>query len=98
MALKVIKPLGNQVVIQRHKSEESVGGIYLPESAKKESKMGTVVAVGPGKKNTKGELEVSQLKVGDEVLFQTFSGVEMESDQGEELLILSEDDILGIIS
>lgn len=94
-----IKPLGNRVLIQRSKPQATKGGILLPETAKEKPKEGTVVAVGPGKLDESGNREQLNVKVGDRVLFSSYSGTEVKNhDSEEELLILAEDDILGILS
>lgn len=91
-----IKPLGNRVLIQRNKAPSTKGGILLPDSAQEKPKEGTVLAVGPGKLNDQGERESLHVKVGDKVIFSSYSGTEVHGE--EELLILSEDDLLGILS
>lgn len=95
--MKKIRPLGNRVLIQRAKAQTTKGGILLPDSAAEKPKEGTVVAVGPGKIDEQGNKETMQLKVGDRVLFSSYAGTEVKG-QEEELLIMSEDDILGILS
>jgi len=91
-----IRPLGNRILIQRSKPPASKGGILLPDSAQEKPKEGLVVAVGPGKADDKGQIEPMQLKVGDRVLFSSYAGTEVKSNE-EEMLILSEDDILGVL-
>lgn len=91
-----IKPLGNRVLIQRAKAPSTKGGILLPDSAQEKPKEGTVLAVGPGKINDKGERELLLVKEGDKVLFSSYSGTEVNGEEG--LLIMSEDDLLGILS
>ena len=94
-----IKPLGNRVLIQRSKAPTTKGGILLPDSAQQKPKEGTVVAVGPGKSDDNGKVQSLSLKVGDKVLFSSYSGTEVKTqDNGEDYLILAEDDILGIIA
>lgn len=93
------KPLGNRVLIKRLKAQSSKGGILLPDSAQEKPKEGVVVAVGPGKMNENGQMEQMNVKPGQTVLFGLYSGTEVKtSDNDEELLILAEDDILGILS
>jgi len=97
--MKNIKPLGNRVLILRSKAKTSKGGILLPETAKEKPKEGVILAAGPGKIDENGKRETMYLKVGDTVLFSSYSGTEVknsENDQ-EEYLILSEDDVLGIL-
>lgn len=95
--MKTIKPLGNRVLIQRSKAQASKGGILLPDSAQEKPKEGVVIAVGPGKVDEQGTKTTMQLKIGDRVLFSSYSGTEVK-DEKEELLILSEDDVLGVLS
>jgi chaperonin GroES len=95
--MKTIKPLGNRVLIKRSKAQTTKGGILLPDSAQEKPKEGEVIAVGPGKIDEHGTKENMQLKVGDRVLFSSYAGTEVKSDN-EEMLILSEDDILGVIA
>jgi len=93
-----IKPLGNRVLVQRSKAPTSKGGILLPETAKEKPKEGVVLAAGPGKMNDDGKLEPLSIKVGDTVLFSSYAGTEVKCpDTDEEYLILTEDDILGIL-
>lgn len=96
-----IKPLGNRVLIKRSKAQTSKGGILLPDSAQEKPKEGVVIAVGPGKRDENGKLEATHVKVGDCVLFSSYSGTEVKdtnNNENEEYLILAEDDILGILS
>jgi chaperonin GroES len=94
-----IRPLGNRVLIQRSKSQSTKGGILLPDSAQEKPKEGVVVAAGPGKMDENGKVEPMNLKVGDKVLFSTYSGTEVKNLSNEdELLIMSEDDVLGILA
>lgn len=95
--MKTIKPLGNRVLIKRSKAPTTKGGILLPDSAQEKPKEGVVVAVGPGKVDENGNKEVMQLKVGDVVLFSSYAGTEVKGDD-EEMLILTEDDVLGVLA
>jgi len=95
--MKTIKPLGNRVLIKRSKAQTSKGGILLPDSAQEKPKEGVVVAIGEGKIDDNGNREPMQLKVGDRILFSSYSGTEVKGDN-EEMLILSEDDILGVLA
>jgi len=95
--MKKIRPLGNRVLIQRSKAPTTKGGILLPDSAQEKPKEGVVTAVGPGKVDDKGNKEPMNLKVGDRVLFSSYSGTEVKFDD-EEMLILSEDDVLGVLA
>lgn len=91
-----IKPLGNRILIKRSKAPTTKGGILLPDSAQQKPQEGTVVAIGPGKIDDQGNKELVQVKVGDLVLFSSYAGTEVKGE--EELLILSEDDILGVLA
>jgi len=95
-----IKPLGNRVCIQRSKQSASKGGILLPDTAQEKPLEGLVLEVGEGKINDDGKLEPMALKKGDRVLFTPYAGtpVEMSDDQETEYLIMSEDEILGILT
>ena len=96
-----IRPLGNRVLIERSKAQKTMGGIILPDSAQEKPKEGTVIAVGPGKCDDQGKCTPLNLKVGDRILFSSYAGTEVKetgSDGCEgEYLILSEDDILGVL-
>lgn len=92
-----IKPLGNRVLVQRSKAPTSKGGILLPDSAQERPREGQVIAAGPGKMNENGKIETIAVKVGDRILFGSYAGTEVKHDE-EEYLILSEEDILGILS
>ncbi|GAC1359552.1 MAG: co-chaperone GroES [Polyangiales bacterium] len=92
-----IRPLQDRVIVKRVKEEEkSKGGIIIPDSAKEKPIEGDVIAVGNGKVNDKGELRKLDVKAGDRILFGKYSGTEVKID-GDEHLILREDDILGVI-
>lgn len=92
-----IKPLGNRVVVQRSKAQTSKGGILLPDSAQERPREGQVIAAGPGKANDNGQVEPLSVKVGDRVLFGAYAGTEIKQNE-EDYLILSEEDILGVLS
>ena len=92
-----LKPLSDRVVIEAAAAEEkSSGGIILPDTAQEKPQQGTVVAVGPGKKNDSGETTPLNVAEGDTVVFGQYGGNEIKLD-GEEYLILSESDIFGVI-
>ena len=94
-----IRPLGNRVLVKRSKTTTSKGGILLPDSAQEKPKQGEVVAVGPGKMDEHGKCQKMILKTGDLVLFSSYAGTEVKTDETEaEYLIMSEDEILGILS
>ncbi len=91
------RPLHDRVVVKRIDAEQkSAGGIIIPDTAKEKPQEGEVVAAGPGARNERGELVALDLKVGDRVLFGKWSGTEVKID-GEELLIMKESDIMGVI-
>ena len=91
------RPLHDRVLIRRVEQEEkTAGGIIIPDTAKEKPQEGEVVAVGPGGRNEKGELTPLDLKVGDRILFGKWSGSEVKID-GQDLLIMKESDILGVI-
>jgi len=93
-----IKPLGNRLVVEPIEEEEiTAGGIVLPETAKEKPQKGTVLAVGPGERNEKGEHMPLEVSVGDLVLFAKYSGTEIKYD-GKKLLIMRESDILAKIN
>lgn len=94
-----IKPLGNRVLIQRAKAQTTKGGILLPDTAQEKPKEGIVIAVGPGKTDDNGKIEAMELKVGDRVLFSSYSGTEVKDlSEEDEYLVMSQDDVLGILS
>jgi chaperonin GroES len=91
------RPLHDRVVIRRIEGEEKTkGGIIIPDTAKEKPQEGEVVAVGPGGRDEKGKLTPVELKPGERVLFGKWSGTEVKID-GEELLIMKESDIMGVI-
>ena len=92
-----IRPLGDRILVKRIKEEEKTkGGIIIPDTAKEKPQEGKVVAVGKGKTNEEGKLIPLEVKAGDKILFGKYSGSEIKLE-GEEHLILREDDILGIL-
>ena len=93
MEIKKLKPLGNRILVQRSVAKASKGGIILPDSAQEKPRQGKVMAVGPGKVDDKGRLEPMNVKVGDEVLYSSYSGTEFQEDY----LILSEEDLLAVL-
>jgi chaperonin GroES len=91
------RPLHDRVVVRRLDSDEkTAGGIIIPDSAKEKPMEGKVIAVGPGARNEKGDLIALDVKAGDTVLFGKWSGTEVKID-GEDLLIMKESDIMGIV-
>jgi len=92
-----IRPLQDRVVVRRVEEEtKSAGGIVLPGSATEKPSQGEVLAVGPGKKNDDGSTQPIDLKAGDKVLFGQYSGSTVKVD-GEELLIMNESEVFGVI-
>lgn len=93
-----IQPLGDRVVIKPLEAEgKTKGGIVLPDTAKEKPQEGKIVAVGKGKVLDNGTIQPLQVKVGDKVLYAKYSGTEVTTKEGEELLIMREEDILAII-
>jgi chaperonin GroES len=91
------RPLHDRVVVRRLDAEEKTkGGIIIPDTAKEKPMEGEVVAAGPGARNEQGALVALEVKAGDRVLFGKWSGTEVKLD-GEELLIMKESDIMGIV-
>ena len=92
-----LKPLNDRVLVKRMDEEEvTSGGIIIPDTAKEKPQRGVIEAAGPGKLNDKGERVKLAVKKGDTVLFNKYAGTEFKVD-GEELLVMREDDILAII-
>ena len=92
-----VRPLHDRVVVKRIEEKEVVrGGIVIPDTAKEKPQEGEVVAVGEGKKKDDGKRVAMDVKVGDRVLFGKYSGTEIKID-GEEFLMMREEDILGIV-
>jgi len=93
-----IRPLADRVLVQRIAEEtKTAGGILIPDNAKEKPVEGVVVAVGNGKTLADGKVRALEVKTGDRILFSKYSGNEIKLS-GEELLIMREDDILGVIS
>jgi chaperonin GroES len=91
------RPLHDRVVVRRIEEDERTrGGIIIPDTAKEKPQQGEVVAVGPGAVDEKGKVQPLDVKPGDRVLFGKWSGTEVKID-GEELLIMKESDILGVL-
>jgi chaperonin GroES len=98
MAKLKFRPLHDRVVVKRIDAEEkSKGGIIIPDTAKEKPQEGQVVAVGPGGRDENGKLIAMDLKAGDRVLFGKWSGTEVKLE-GEDLLIMKESDIMGVIA
>ena len=93
-----LKPLHDRVLVRRVESDEkTAGGLIIPDSAKEKPAEGLVVAAGEGTRKDNGELIAMAVKEGDKILFGKWSGTEVTID-GEELLIMKESDVLGILS
>ena len=91
------RPLGDRVLVKRVEEEEKTkGGIIIPDTAKEKPQEGEVVAVGPGARDEDGDYIKPELNVGDRILFGKWSGTEVKVD-GEDLLIMKESDILGVV-
>jgi len=92
------RPLHDRVAVRRLESEEKTkGGIIIPDTAKEKPQEGVIVAVGPGGRDETGKLTPLDVKAGDKVLFGKWSGTEVTID-GQELLIMKESDILGVVA
>lgn len=97
MAKVNVRPLGDRVLVQQVEEKEQVkNGIIIPDSAKEKPQEATIVAVGSGKRDEKGEKIPFEVKVGDKVLISKYGGTEVKID-GDTYQILREDDILGVI-
>ena len=96
-AKNTITPLGDRLLVKRIEETEQIkGGIIIPDSAKEKPQEGEVLAVGKGKSNDEGKVFPLDVKAGDRVLFGKYSGTEIKID-GEELLIMREEEVLGIV-
>ncbi|MBI5018137.1 MAG: co-chaperone GroES [Deltaproteobacteria bacterium] len=92
-----IRPLQDRVMVKRLEEEQkTAGGIIIPDTAKEKPQKGEIIAAGPGKKSDDGKLMPLDVKAGDKVLFSKYAGTEIKVE-GEELLIMREDDIMGVI-
>ena len=93
----MIRPLQDRIIVKRIDAEEkTVGGIYIPDTAKEKPEEGEVIAVGKGKRLESGEIQALDLKQGDRILFSKYGGTDVKID-GEDYLIMREDDVLGVI-
>jgi chaperonin GroES len=91
------RPLGDRVLVRRVEEEEKTkGGIIIPDTAKEKPQEGEVIAVGPGARDDSGKIQPLDVAVGDRILFGKWSGTEVKLD-GEDLLIMKESDILGVL-
>jgi len=93
-----MKPLGDRIIVKPLEAlEKTKGGIVLPDTAKEKPQEGKIVAVGKGKVLESGAVQAPEVKVGDRVLYGKYSGNEITTKDGEELLIMKEEDILAIV-
>ena len=91
------RPLHDRILVRRIEADEkTAGGIILPDPAKEKPQEGEVIAVGPGARNEAGQLQPLDVKVGDRILFGKWSGTEIKLD-GEDLIIMKESDVMGVI-
>ncbi len=91
------RPLGDRVLVKRVEEEEKTkGGIIIPDTAKEKPQEGEVVAVGPGARDDSGKVQPLDVKAGDRILFGKWSGTEVKID-GQDLLIMKESDVLGVV-
>jgi chaperonin GroES len=98
ISVSTVKPLGDRVFVKVSPSEEkTAGGILLPDTAKEKPQIGEVVAVGSGKRNDDGSRSEPEVKVGDKVLYSKYAGTDVKLG-GEDYVLLSEKDILAIVS
>jgi chaperonin GroES len=98
LSVSSVKPLGDRVFVKVSASEEkTAGGILLPDTAKEKPQVGEIVAVGPGKRNDDGTRQEVDIKVGDKVLYSKYAGTDIKLGT-EEYVLLSEKDILAIVS
>ena len=92
------RPLHDRVVVRRvEESEKTAGGIIIPDTAKEKPMQGEVVAVGPGARGEDGKIQPLDVKAGDRIIFGKWSGTEVKID-GEELLIMKESDVMGVLA
>lgn len=92
------RPLGDRVLVKRVEEESKTkGGIIIPDTAKEKPQEGEVVAVGPGARDDSGKVNAPELKAGDRILFGKWSGTEVKID-GDDLIIMKESDVLGVLS
>ncbi len=96
--MKKFKPLQNRLLVRRvEEDEESAGGIIIPDTAKEKPQEGEVIAIGNGKRLDNGKVQALDVKKGDRILFGKYSGTDLKLD-GKDVLILREDEVLGVLS
>ena len=94
-----IKPLGDRIIVRPLEAQEKTkGGIVLPDNAKEKPQEGEVVAVGKGKVCESGQVQAMELKAGNRILYGKYSGTEITTKEGEELLIMREDDVFAVVA
>jgi len=94
-----IQPLGDRIIVRPLEAEEKTkGGIILPDTAKEKPQEGEVLAVGKGKVLENGNVQAPEVKKGDRVLYGKYSGTEIKTKEGEDLLIMREEDVLAILT
>ena len=94
-----IQPLGDRIIVRPLEAEEKTkGGIILPDTAKEKPQEGEVLAVGKGKVLENGSVQAPEVKKGDRVLYGKYSGTEIKTKEGEDLLIMREEDVLAILT
>jgi chaperonin GroES len=92
-----IRPLQDRVIVKRlEEAQKTASGLYIPDTAKEKPQRGEIIAAGPGKKNEDGKVTPLDVKVGDVILFSKYAGTEIKVD-GDEYVIMREDDIVGVI-
>jgi chaperonin GroES len=98
LSVSTVKPLGDRVFVKVSAPEEkTAGGLYLPDNAQEKPQVGEVVAVGPGKRNDDGSRQELDLNIGDKVLYSKYAGTDIKLGT-EEYILLSEKDILAVVS
>lgn len=98
LSVSTVKPLGDRVFVKVSASEErTAGGILLPDSAKEKPQVGEIAAVGPGKRNEDGSRQAPEVSIGDKVLYSKYAGTDIKLG-GDEYVLLSEKDILAVVS
>ena len=98
LSVSTVKPLGDRILVKVSEAEEkTAGGILLPDTAKEKPQEGEIVSVGPGARDDAGKVQPLDVKAGDRVLFGKWSGTEVKID-GEDLLIMKESDIMGVVA
>jgi chaperonin GroES len=91
-----LKPIGDNILVERLEAEQKKKGIIIPDSAKEKPKQGRVIAVGKGKTDKDGKLIPLNVKKGDRIIFSSYAGTELEVE-GKEYVIMGEEDVLGIV-